>query len=965
MGLPYNDILGDPSLSFGQFRLLPHRRVLLRDGRDIKLGYRAFDLLAILAGRAGEVIGKQELISLVWPNTVVEEANLRVHIAALRRALDGDDGPRHIEHIAGHGYRFIAAVERAADAPQAPADLPSPGLAAAPPPPVGMVGRAGIIAALAARLEERRLVSLVGAGGIGKTSVALAVAARLVPQFPVCFVDLSLLNRGGCPSAALVAALGLPVLSDDPRPQLLAHLRARTMLILLDNCEHVIEHAALLAEALLAGAPGVRVLATSRESLRAAGEWVQRLQPLDMPADGAVPDARQALAFSAVALFAERAAAVRADFALADADVAAVVDICRKLDGIPLAIELAAARVDLCSLRELALRLDDRFLVLNRSRRTALPRHRTLRAVMDWSHALLAPHEQAVLRRLALFKGEFSLASALALAVGDDIGRDAAWDALVGLTAKSLINAEASGAAVAYRLLDSTRAYAQEQLIGSLEAETLARRFAEHCRDQLADARADWDRLARPAWLALHGRRIDDVRAALDWCFSAQGETSLGVSLALASEIVWSELGLLEEQRALLEKALACLGKESSPDPRAEMQLQAALGNALYQLRGAHPATAAAYARAAELADALGEHGPQMAAFSGMCAERLLAGDYAAALALAAHFRAGPAYAAGLAQGGQAEAVIVHDCVSALALHLHGDQDGARRHAERVQGSAHAPRMRLRNGGPRYDYRVAAGIVLARVLWLQGHAQQAGLVAAETVAQARAAQHAMSLCYALAVAAIPVAVWSGDCGAARAYLAMLTRQTDEHPLCYWNGWQAGYRRLLERDGPDAPMTPQAAPGPQGENLASMDADWVQADTLARVENGEAGWCAAELLRVKGDQLLAGRLPLADALAEQAYLQALDVAQRQRAPAWALRAAESLARLWHRQGRSGDAARLLDGALASFGADRASTRDLRVATLLLRQLREHLLLQPAAELPPAARTAPRRQRAGVA
>jgi predicted ATPase/DNA-binding winged helix-turn-helix (wHTH) protein len=472
-------------VSFGPFRLFPARQLLLEGESPVRLGGRALEILLALTERAGEIVSKDALIARAWPDTLVDENSLRVSIANLRRALgDGQPGRRYLANVPGRGYRFVAPVHLS-DLESAPVEPkptgPNHNLPISKSP---VFGRAGVVDMLRHQMSWQRLVTIVGPGGIGKTTVALGVAEALLPAYPdgVRFVDLAPIEDPRLISSALGMALELTVHPDDEIPRLAESLRNKRMLIVLDSCEHVIEAAASLAEQILMVAFGVSILATSREPLRVEGEQVYRLPPSDFPTDPTGLTAASALAFPAVQLFVDRAASVLNGFELNDGDVSAVSDICRKLDGIALAVELAAARIDVFGIKQLAVLLDDPLRILNLGRRTARPRHRSLTAALDWSYHFLPECERIVLSRLSLFAGIFDLASAVSVAGYDDTE---VIDAIANLVSKSLVSAEMSGTAVQYRLLNTTRAYAFRKLSESGDFENYTRRHAQH---QLAGA---------------------------------------------------------------------------------------------------------------------------------------------------------------------------------------------------------------------------------------------------------------------------------------------------------------------------------------------------------------------------------------------------------------------------------------------------------------------------------------------
>jgi predicted ATPase/DNA-binding winged helix-turn-helix (wHTH) protein len=457
--------VADLTFAFGPFRLLLAQRIVLRDSRPLRLGGRAFDLLALLVQRAGQVISNEELMAEVWSNVHVDERSLRVHVTALRKALDdGVGGARYITNTPGRGYSFVASVSREQTASPSPRRAADAGASNLPVPLARIIGRGEIIASLAAQLRVRRFLTILGPGGVGKTTVAVAVAESLSAAYDdgIRFVDFSSLSDPALVPLTVSAAIGETVGTPDATASLVAGLRDKRVLIVLDNCEHVVQAVAPLAVALLQAAPGVAILSTSREALRAEGEWVQRLPSLAVPPVSVGLAIADALAFPAVQLFNDRAKARTHGFTLSDEDVPVAVDICRELDGIPLAIELAAARVDVYGVKGLATLIKDHLLLAARGHRTAQPRHQTLRAMLDWSYDLLPESEAAVLRRLAVFTGEFSLEAAMALA-GGTAGR-ALTDHLASLVRKSLVAADLAGEETRYRLLATTRLYALEKL---------------------------------------------------------------------------------------------------------------------------------------------------------------------------------------------------------------------------------------------------------------------------------------------------------------------------------------------------------------------------------------------------------------------------------------------------------------------------------------------------------------------
>ncbi|MBB3222546.1 ATP-binding protein [Pseudoduganella umbonata] len=888
-------------VAFGAFRLVPQERALYRHGEPVRLSGRAFDLLVALVERAGTVVGKDELIACVWPRTVVEEGNLRVHIGALRKAL-GTDQP-YVENVVGRGYSFVAPLH----APPAQAIVPYGSLIPAQP---RLVGRAPVLEQLARELAGTRLLTIAGPGGMGKTSVAQALVARAAPQFGrhVYVADLAPLAEPALLPGVVARAFGLAApqsaealadaLADalvNSLPHTLPHtLHRRRVLLVLDGCEHLIDAARQLAGALLGRLPALHILATSREPLRADGEHVFRLPPLAVPVPAEAADLAALATCPSVQLFVERASA-DGGFTLDADNAAAVAEICRRLDGIPLALELAAGRAAFFGVHELARRLSDRFAVLTRGRRTALPRHQTLRAALDWSHALLAPAEQAVLRRLAIFRGTFTLEGAAALAGCGGIGAQAVAGHAAQLVAKSMLTADTDGR---YRLLDTTRAYALEQLRAAGEEHAVAERHLRYCCTLLARAEHDVDALDA----VLREVRLDDVRAALDWAFGPGGAPLLGARLAAVSAPLWYRHSMMEDYRARLGPALACAAAAGSAGAPLAAALYLALGHTLLHAGDMAAPRADAFGRALALAERLGDHGTAVRALWGCYADALLQGDYGRALGLA--WRFGPlARASGMDGDGR-----VQQRLLARARHYLGDQHAARAHAEAV---VHPARRAPGAAGFQFDQRVSSLAIHGRVLWLQGLPEQAVQAAREGVDEALRLDHSVSLCFAL-VLAIPVALWSGDLPMARHCIALMAERAARDRLAHWSFWARAFQAALQRhdaagtkgiglEPADALLRHPSCTGLHLDMLPTLHVDLMTPASLARAVDGRAGWAAPELLRCWGEQLV--RVG-ATGQAGRVFRLALALAHRQGALAWELRAATSLARLLacrHRDG----------------------------------------------------------------
>jgi predicted ATPase/DNA-binding winged helix-turn-helix (wHTH) protein len=577
-------------LRFGNGCLDLSRRRLLLEGKPAKLGARAFDLLAALAQRRERAVSKHELFELVWPGVVVEENNLQVQISTLRKLL----GPDAIATIPGRGYQFTPELEsqvpRPASAVQAaerqtnlPAELPP------------LYGRAADVRAVRALLAEHRLVTLIGAGGIGKTLLGRAVAdgARANFRDGVWWVELAALSDAALAPAALAQALRITLAVDrPPLDAVAAALREQHALLVIDNCEHLIDAVAECVDLLLREAGAIRILATSQEALRVPQEAVYRVGSLSVDARSGEPIG------GAVELFVARAQAANPALRFNDQQLAAAAEICRRLDGMPLAIELAAARVGVLGIDGLRERLDERFHILTGGARTVLRRHQTLRAALEWSHGLLTPEEQTVFRRLGCFAGGFSLELAQQVASDAAIDRWQVLELLGHLVDKSLVVAEGANTP-RYRLLESARAYALEQLAAAGETTDMLRRHAQALAALLrAEFPARWTHT--PEQRQRIAVEIDNLRAALAWAL--RSDRALGVELLGYAHRVWVAHGLMNEG---IEQCMRFLPLPEGVPIDHEARFFGALGHLGYL--GARKECFEAARRAAELWEELGD----------------------------------------------------------------------------------------------------------------------------------------------------------------------------------------------------------------------------------------------------------------------------------------------------------------------------------------------------------------------
>jgi predicted ATPase/DNA-binding winged helix-turn-helix (wHTH) protein len=940
------------AISFGPYRLLAARRLLFEGDRPVRLGSRAFDILAALVEGAGEVVSKEQLIARAWPKTFVEELNLRIQINALRRALgDGQSGNRYIITVKGRGYSFVAPIRREetlrASSPVPPAPSTTPNNL--PFAVTRMIGRDDAVAALVTRLSRERLVTIVGAGGIGKTTVALAVAQRMMARYEhgIWLVDLAPLSDPRLVPSAVATVLGLEIRTEDGLSALVAALRDNRMLLLLDNSDQFIDAVAGLAAALVGRTRGVNVLATSRERLGIPGEHQYRLAPLGRPQASDGLTAREVAAFPAVQLFVERASAIIEDFALTDANAPAVADICRRLDGLPLAIEFAAPRVEILGVEGLAAHLDGSLHLLGTRRRTAEPRHRTMRAVVGWSYGLLAEDAQEFLRSLGIFAGGFTVEAAAALVPDAARPHDTAIDHLTDLVAKSLVVVETGGAQPRFRLLDVTRAFMIEKLKSRSGREKVARHHAEHYLALFK--RAEPEAQARPAaeWLADYAIEIDNLRAALDWAFSRTGDGSLGVALTIAAVPLWLRLSLLDECGSRARQALGVLETQGASDTREEMKLRAALGSSLPHA----PEMVAIFTRVLDIAETLDDPEYQLRALRGLYYHSVLTIRYRAALSFAQRF-----YNLAMSGSNQSDR-LVGELLLGTAKYSLGDLVGARHHLEQVIARNSAPDAKqtafrfddvIRF---QHDGQVEARAMLTGVLWHQGFLDQAPQMADKSLSEAQAIGHAGSQCLALALASYPVALRTGNLTAAAEYARLLVDLSTRHSLSHWAPLGARYRKVIALKGgnvDDIERIDEADPnlralpgwtdlvdalteaGRSAEALAVLNELAAQSSGLASSN--------PEFLRQRGELLLLQTPPATAEPSEDLFRRALDFANQQGRLSLELRAATSLARLLSTQGRRAEAIACLQPVYDRF-TEGFGSADLIAAKQLLNGLRD--------------------------
>jgi predicted ATPase/DNA-binding winged helix-turn-helix (wHTH) protein len=932
-------------LRFGRFELSAGERTLRRDGHLLPLGGRALDILVYLAGRPGQVIAKQELIDHVWPVVTVEEGSLRVHVAAIRKALgDGQFGDRYIANIKGRGYSFVGTVQSLATRAESSNDKIGEG----PARPSMMIGRETVVGEVGDKLRHERFVTLLGPGGIGKTTIALAVGRAAAEEFggKTHFVDLEDLTDPRHVAGAVATSLGLALKSKDPGLELVDLVRSQKLLIILDSCEHVIEAVASLAELFYRQTEEIYVLATSRELLKVEGEHCYQVPPLDCAPDGSAQTANAVLRYPATQLFAQRLGARAGSFVLTDEEAPFVAEMCRKLDGLPLAIELAAGQVAALGIKNTVDRLVSRLELLRLSHRSTALRHRTLRATLDWSYDLLTDEERIVLRRAAPFVGYFTLEGARYVAGEFGVGASEIFDAIAGLVEKSLITARIDETQAQYRLLDTTRAYAFEKLEEHAEVDVVHRRHAEYVvghlesqRELLALAKAErtatypgpssihlaseWSVGPRgnnqiaagiPA-ASTHSRQLGNIRAALEWSFGPNGDDEIATRLAAASTQLFLELSLLIECRVWAERAIARLGDQHK-NSRRELEISTSLSLALMHAEGSSELVRQAFARALDVAAIQGDVAYELQLLSGLSRYYRWNTDINAALDIAARSKAVALRSKDDGDMALAEAML------GAAHHLAGNHLVALKHFE--SGLSHsASGWRFRAGQHLFNHSSLLLAGMSRCLLFRGLLDQSLDYAKRAIEEGEKSNHPATLCRSLSLV-LPVYLALADAGQSAQYIAQLTELAATYSLKPYRALATGLRGrwlLLQNDlGEGVPLLKRALEELNAQRHDSLSMDFVcdlAAGLIAMGEHQEALTLTMNaidgqhrggkllympaLFRMKG-LILASRSTEDHSEAEESLLLSIDWANRQSAALFELMAATDLAELLLKQGR---------------------------------------------------------------
>ena len=937
------------------------RRELRSRGTPVALGNRAFEIVEVLARAGGQLVTKDDLMERIWPGAIVGDNTLHVHIAAVRKAFGPDRGM--LQTAPGRGYRLVGnwTVQRGEEASEAaPVPRPRPRsderlLTNLPVVVTRLVGRSTAVQRVRDLVSAYRVVTLTGPGGIGKTALAMKVVRDLLADFEdgAWLVELASLSDAALAPSAVAGVLELKLGSERITAEALARgIGDRHLLLLLDNCEHLIDAVAALAEAVMSLCPRATVLATSREIMRIQGESVYRVPALEVPAPGQEAPGI-ILDHSAVELYVTRAKALDASFSPQPEDLASIVEICRHLDGIPLAIEFAVARAALVGTEQVAAGLRDRFALLTGGRRTAIPRHRTLRAALDWSYQLLSKEEQRLLRHLAVFPAGFTFEAAQAVS-GIGGGDQSIVEELSSLVSKSLCERINSTPPTRWRLLETIRAYALEELTGNGEYPDAARRHAEHFRDLISPVAA-----GSRAWLSRDDaarcvREIDNVRAALDWAFAPGGDAEIGARLTASFAPIWQMLSLMGECRDRIESMLASQTPDIQVSQTTALRMWSAYGEALVMTLAPVERTRIALQKALELATGVDDVDLQAGQLYLQWSTEFLSGDQSAALIAARQL------ATVTARGGDTMR-LVGDRILGTSLLFAGRLADAQEHLQRVVAFYVAPSDGHHSTLFRRDPQVLARLRLARVLSLRGCMDRAYAEARSSFEVAQSSGAGITVCWVVHDALCPIALMIGDFAAAEAAIAAMSDWATRMNATLWKMMATCWRgKLLIERGEFARGIELLSPALEACEQSGWQMGYVQflgclakglaglghleeagsklERAIAWADHKEEGWYRAELMRLKGELVLRQSKTQLATEAEDCFRTANEIARSQGALFWEMRIALSLARLRMTQGRRDEARQLLAPVYDRF-TEGFGTPDLGAAKALLDQLAE--------------------------
>lgn len=935
---------------FGPFRLFPRRQLLMQGDRRVQLGARAFELLNLMVQRSGEVVGRDELVSAAWPNVFVHDSNLKVNMWSLRRSLgDTQKQPTYIATVAGRGYRFVSAVQTGtAKVIDESAPVEAARMRGLPPQP-HIVGRESDIADILSSLRGRRHVTVVGTGGVGKTTAAVAAAQAFAEECPdgVCFVDFSTSEDPALVPAALAAALGLRGDPADALTAVIGFLDQRQVLVLLDNCEHVLQGVAAFTRAFMARGGRSTLLATSREALDTPGEHVVWLGPLACPESDEGLGMGEIMQFPAVDLFARRASEW-AGYELVDADCTAVVQICRALDGLPLAIELAASKAERHAMQDLLAMLD-RHLSVPIAHSPRAPRQETLLATIDWSYRLLSPNEATIFGLVSVFADAFELEDIVAVAATANLRPAHVTTGVGGLVAKSLLTAQASGAGLRYQLLDSTRRYATTRRLESGLDRPARRGHAQRILALFEQSEAEWGWRDGEDWTQRYLGRIGDVRAALAWLFGDGGDAALGVRLTVATIPLWFEKSLISETQHRVEMALDHAEKIGSSDLlKAKLAISRAW--CMNYARTFVPEIEHIWLTALALAKRAGNLAFELQSLAGLAIYYGRVGRIRQTIERLEEFRTLCARHQDWSLAPEGERLL------AWAKANTGDLTASLAILERLAAAHPRVGKGSRMAGFQVDRYIGIRCYIPVLAWVSGRPDYGAAVARAAIEAAESTGHLLSQSNVLALAGCPVALLNGDIEFLERCTTRLQSILEIETLANWIPMQRFFAAALDdlRGQAGAAVRMRSAIDQLIETrFVRGIAGFLNVLAEILVREGrldEASDAIVEAIRYEGQQGVRLRRPElmrveaqilqqagSPVRAESLFRNALDEAHAIDALSYELRIATDLATLYLETGRSDEATGLLLPIYRRFGEGFA-TRDLMAADKLLQRAR---------------------------
>ena len=912
-------------IKIGNLQVFIDRREIRSNGEIVRIGGRAFHILELLIKARGALVSKEEIMACVWPTTIVEENNLQVQIASIRRLLGEDRGL--VVTVAGRGYHLSDVQNDDYGSPPAEPDTEAVSRNFSSHILVSnqsaFFGRTGAVLDVLAAICGSSIVTLVGSGGIGKTRLAVEVARFVHPNFfdSVAFISLAGVTDARFAVDAVADALGLrPSTEGVSLAHIAKAMTGKRTLMVLDNCEHLLDAASKIVEHLASDSEGVRILATSREPLRVREEVLYNVLPLEVP--DVSKSSNEALQASAVQLFFSRAEGIDNNEEYNGRNISIAADVCRRLDGIPLAIELAASRASSLGLDVISARLDDRLNTLSGSPRTTLPRHQTLKAMLDWSYQLLDKTERLIFRWLGMFVDGFTFEAACRIGYINGLSDGEVMDSLSGLLSKSLVSRSERGR---FRLLETTRTYAVHQLEDNGELNSAARSqaiwFCESLRPILHDAMAN----ACDDEIAGFRHELGNVRTALDWTLSPNGDRLIGIRLSAIALPYLYNLSLVQECADRAKKILEATSDLGPADFSLEFRLRVSMVYASARFHTVGPTLEIRQMWAGALSQAICIHDSELEAMAvfGLWSVYHYAGEILYSLLLARRLNVI------VGEAGTSIYELTALRAEGIALHYIGEQNAARLQLEKAIGGGNDLARQCANEKFGIDDVIIAKAILARVLWVQAEREKALELAESALEVALAKERNLTTCVVLGESLIPIALLTKNFAVARRGIDLLRTISSRFSLSPWSaccvcydeclhglmrdtGRLAQYRRALVKVRECGLRTSLTFFLYQFAHMLIGAGQFEEAievsdEALQRCDGAGEGWLYAELCRLKGtiiDQSNSGKD------AEFWLKRATESANRHGARTFLLRAVVSLGKYFLKCERFDDAVETL-------------------------------------------------------